>query len=176
MSDDGQPWPPYTDRSGDERYGITFGSPQAGPPPGAPPLEYTTGPGSLMGPAATNRLRTHAEGTTILVLGIVSVVICPLVGPLALSMGNKAMADVRHSGYVFRNAGIIRAGRLLGFVATALLVLGVLVFTLAFCSALNSDSSDTPSGQVRSTSLRHDPVVVEGGSVDGARQVYKEIR
>ena len=79
-------------------------------------------------------VRQHPEGTTILVLGILSIVICPLIGPLAWSMGNKAMAQVRFSGYQFSNAGFIKAGRILGAVATLLMVFYV-VLVLALLSS-----------------------------------------
>lgn len=146
MGEQGPGGPSFPTEPGRDDFGITFGAP-SGPPPMDPgPIDYTTGPAPFISGPDTNRLRSHGEGTTILVLGIVSVVFCPLVGPLAWSMGNKAMADVRFSGYVFRNAGFIRAGRLLGAVASIAMLLIGLAFILTFCSAVNRGSQSTPTG------------------------------
>nr|MBP7631410.1 hypothetical protein [Acidimicrobiales bacterium] len=89
-------------------YGISFGVPadqmQPPPPTTAPGMiegAYVPPTNGSAGPFNRPRspVRQHPEGTTILVLGILSIVICPLIGPLAWSMGNKAMAQVRFSGY-----------------------------------------------------------------------------
>ena len=134
---DGSSVPGYND------YGISFNVPadqmQPPPPTTAPGMiegAYVPPTNGSAGPLHRPRspVRQHPEGTTILVLGILSIVICPLIGPLAWSMGNKAMAQVRFSGYQFSNAGFIKAGRILGAVATLLMVFYV-VLVLALLSS-----------------------------------------
>lgn len=75
----------------------------------------------------------HPQGTTVLVLGILSLVVCGILGPFAWSMGNKALAEIDAAppGY-FRNRGNIAAGRICGMVATILLIVSVLVLILVF--------------------------------------------
>ena len=55
--------------------------------------------------------QTHPNGTTILVLGILSLVMCTFIGPFAWSMGTKALREIDQSGYVYENRGMVSAGR-----------------------------------------------------------------
>ena len=73
----------------------------------------------------------HPQGTTVLVLGILSLVICGLLGPFAWTMGNRALAEIDAAppGY-FRNRGNVTAGRICGIVATTLMIVAVVVFVL----------------------------------------------
>jgi hypothetical protein len=72
-----------------------------------------------------------SRGTTILVLGILSLVICSLLGPVAWSMGNEeqrriAMGQAPPDGNV-------SAGRICGMIASILLILSAvfILFALA---------------------------------------------
>ena len=70
----------------------------------------------------------HPQGTTVLVLGILSLVICGLLGPFAWSIGNRALAEIDAAapGY-YSNRGQVVAGRICGIVASILLIVGVVV-------------------------------------------------
>lgn len=83
----------------------------------------------------------HPQGTTVLVLGILSLVICGLIGPFAWSMGNRALREIDAAppGY-FRNRGNIVAGRICGMVASILLIVSV-VFIVIFFGIVASVSS-----------------------------------
>ena len=78
--------------------------------------------------------REHPQGNTILVLGILSLVIglsCGigfLLGPVAWVMGNNAIAEIDQNPAAYTNRGSVQAGRICGIVATALLIVGVLLF------------------------------------------------
>ncbi|MER7370393.1 DUF4190 domain-containing protein [Nonomuraea wenchangensis] len=72
------------------------------------------------------QVHNHPNGTTILVLGILSLVVCTFIGPFAWSMGNTALREIDESGYVFANRGQVQAGRVCGMVATALMALTLL--------------------------------------------------
>ncbi|MEV0347896.1 DUF4190 domain-containing protein [Nonomuraea sp. NPDC050680] len=66
--------------------------------------------------------QTHPNGTTILVLGILSLVMCTFIGPFAWSMGTKALREIDQSGYVYENRGMVSAGRVCGIVSTCLML------------------------------------------------------
>jgi TRAP-type C4-dicarboxylate transport system permease small subunit len=85
--------------------------------------------------------REHPNGTTVLVLGILSLVVCGLLGPFAWSMGSKALREIEaNPGVPWNNRGNITAGRICGIVGTVLLVLQVLVL-LAVLTVVVSTSS-----------------------------------
>ncbi len=85
-------------------------------PPWPPP------PGGLQpAPGASG----SGNGTLILVLGILSIICLPILGPVAWILGNNALA----SGAVDPSqAGSVSAGRICGMVGTALFVLGIIWF------------------------------------------------
>lgn len=89
-----------------------------GPPYGYPPPGYGV---------------EHPQGTTVLVLGILSLVVCSVLGPFAWSMGNRALAEIDAAppGY-FRNRGNVTAGRICGIVATVVLIVSVFLLILLF--------------------------------------------
>jgi hypothetical protein len=71
----------------------------------------------------------HPQGTTILVLGILSIVVCGFLGPFAWNMGNKTLREMdANPGVVYSNRGNITAGRICGMIGCALMVLQVLFF------------------------------------------------
>jgi len=118
--------------------------PPAGPPPGwqpsAPPPGYGYG-----GYPPTQE---HPQGTTVLVLGILGLVVCQILGPFAWSMGNKALKEIDASGVVYSNRGSIQAGRICGIVASVLLVVTLVVVFLsiqavAFLGTKSSSNFDT---------------------------------
>lgn len=63
---------------------------------------------------------THPQGTTILVLGILSLVVCGLLGPFAWSMGGKALREIDTSGQPYENRGMVQAGKICGMIGTIL--------------------------------------------------------
>ncbi|MBK6857760.1 MAG: hypothetical protein IPG97_14755 [Microthrixaceae bacterium] len=143
MSNPG-PGPQPSDDPGYTDYGISFNvpaeemyRPPLARPTGGPPIHA-----GVAAPAYVRKVKAHPEGTTILVLGILSIVVCPLIGPLAWSMGNKAMSQVRFSGYTYSNAGFIRAGRLLAIIATCLIVLWVIA-VLVIASNISANGPPT---------------------------------
>ena len=68
----------------------------------------------------------HPKSTTILVLGILSLVVCGILGPFAWSMGNSALREIDASRGALVGRQSVNAGRILGIIATVLLVVGVL--------------------------------------------------
>jgi hypothetical protein len=75
------------------------------------------------------------RGTTVLVLGILSLVLCSILGPVAWSMGNEELRRI-DSGQVdpmSRNSA--SAGRICGIIATVFLILGAIFFVGIFALA-----------------------------------------
>jgi hypothetical protein len=102
-------------------------SPYAAPPPGyGPPTGYRPygQPGSgPFGPATE-----HPQGTTILVLGILSLVVCQIMGPIAWVLGAKAQQEIDLDPARYTNRGNVVAGKILGIVASVLLIVSVVVW------------------------------------------------
>jgi uncharacterized membrane protein YjgN (DUF898 family) len=84
--------------------------------------------------------RDHPQTTTVLVLGILALVLCQVLGPFAWVMGNKALREIDASQGQLGGRETVNVGRILGMVATGLMVvalIGVLVLillSLAFSS------------------------------------------
>jgi hypothetical protein len=96
------------------------------PPYQSPPPHYVWVP------------REHPQGTTVLVLGILSLAVCGLIGPFAWSMGYRTLQeiDANPSGYSNRSAVLV--GYICGIVATGLMVLTVVAIVGAIALAAAS--------------------------------------
>jgi len=65
----------------------------------------------------------------VLVLGILSLVVCGVLGPFAWVMGNRALREIDASQLTAQPLGgreTVNVGRILGIVGTVLVVLGLL--------------------------------------------------
>lgn len=111
--------------------------PYASPAPGSPqvssgmqhPYAYGAPPLSQWGaPAVYN----HPRGTTVLVLGILSVVFMPILGPFAWLMGRSALKEADASPQQVTNRSSLVAGMVLGIIGTVLLALGALALMAIF--------------------------------------------
>lgn len=68
----------------------------------------------------------------MLVLGILSLAVCSILGPVAWIKGTSALNEIRANPSVtYGNRGSIVAGRICGIVASVLLILGALFVVLA---------------------------------------------
>lgn len=152
----------------DDRWGYPPGGPRppqspAGhqPPPYPPPAGFTP-PGyapsgySQPGYGYTNYGvgQDHPQGTTVLVLGLLSLVFCAFTGPFAWSMGNRALRDIDAEPHRYNNRSTVVVGRIMGIITSCLLILGVLFFGLIILITLLGSSSSTSD-----TRLERSPVV-----------------
>ena len=71
---------------------------------------YPTGP-----PNASNAV-------IALVLGILGIVLCPLLGPVAWVLGRKGEQEIDSSGGAVGGRGLATAGKVLGIVGTVLIL------------------------------------------------------
>ena len=85
-------------------------------------------------PMTDQYYQEDSQATTILVLGILSLVLCQVLGPFAWVMGNKELAGIDAGRRAPENRGSAQAGRILGIISTVLMILGVvlLLFLLVF--------------------------------------------
>ncbi len=104
--------------------------PPAGGPPGYPP-------GSPWGAApGYQQVREHPDGTTVLVLGILGLVVCGLLAPFAWAKGNRAMREIDAQPHIqWSNRGSVSAGRICGIIGSVLLIVGVAFFVLIIVAA-----------------------------------------
>lgn len=129
----------WADDPGYNDYGVRFNVPReemyrpSAPPQGAPRWDPT--------PQQIRGVRYHPKATTILILGIVSIVLCAPLGPLAWTMGNTAMREIRFSGYHYANEGTVQAGRILGAIASILIAVYLVVVVLLVMSVASSPTT-----------------------------------
>lgn len=113
-----------------------------GPPPGGYPQPGHPQGGYGYGAYGAVQ-QEHPQGTVILVLGILGLVLCQLLGPVAWIMGNKAKAEVDRNPGRYSNAGSISAGRICGIIATVILILIVVGYGLLFVAVIAADSGSS---------------------------------
>lgn len=72
----------------------------------------------------------HSQATVIFVLGLLSVVMCAICGPIALIMGNKYRRACAEVGV--QPEGLGQAGWILGIVGTILLCISLVILLIYF--------------------------------------------
>lgn len=106
------------------------------PPPPPPPAPPPGMPGQLPpGPPPNS-----GKAVTALVLGIVGIVVCQVVGVAAIIVGKQANDEIAASGGRLGGEGLAKAGIILGWVAVALLALGMLALFFVFVVAAATSS------------------------------------
>jgi len=109
------------------------------PPPGEydrpPPQDaqpYGPGPYSQWSYASP---REHPQGVTILVLGILSLAVCGLIGPVAWVMGTSALDEIDANPGAYTNRSTVLAGKICGIISTVLMGVGILFGALMFVAS-----------------------------------------
>ncbi|MGW4802239.1 DUF4190 domain-containing protein [Nonomuraea sp. NPDC004297] len=85
--------------------------------------------------------QSHPNGTTILVLGILSLVVCTFIGPFAWSMGNRALREIDESGRHYDNRSQVQAGRVCGIIGSVMLILTLGFIALGVLAAIISSTA-----------------------------------
>lgn len=97
--------------------------------------------GGGAGQPAHPDVREHPDGTTVLVLGILGLVVCGLLAPVAWAKGNSAKREIDAQPHVmWTNQGAVNAGRICGIIGTVLLVIGVAIMVLFFIAIAASSA------------------------------------
>ena len=76
----------------------------------------------------------QSKATTVLVLGILGIVICSILAPIAWYMGNEEVRAIDAGRRDPNNRGTANAGRILGIVGTVLMGLGIILLFFLFGS------------------------------------------
>jgi hypothetical protein len=82
-----------------------------------------------------------SRGTTVLVLGVLSIVICTILGPIAWSMGSEEMKRVDAGQAPPDGRSAAQAGYICGIIATVLLILTVVVIVFVVAAASQTSRS-----------------------------------
>lgn len=86
-------------------------------------------------------LPEHPSATTVLILGILSMVLGGITGPFAWVMGSKARREVRENPGTYREGGTLTVGWVLGIVGTcylALMVVFVIIYVVVIAAMFAS--------------------------------------
>ncbi|WP_067654098.1 DUF4190 domain-containing protein [Nocardia harenae] len=83
----------------------------------------------------------HPQATAIVIVGVLGLVLCQFLAPVALVMGRKALAEIDNSGGAVGGRSTVLAGYICGIIGTVILVLTILVIIAAFLIALFAGSS-----------------------------------
>jgi hypothetical protein len=78
------------------------------------------------------------QATLSLILGIISVLCCPILGPVALFIGNASRQRIQASGGTLGGAGLAMAGLVLGVIGTVFLALGVIGIVVGVANGLRT--------------------------------------
>jgi hypothetical protein len=82
-----------------------------------------------------------SQATTVLVLGILSLVLCQVLGPFAWVMGNNELAGIDAGRRPPQNRGTAQAGRILGIISTVLMIIGfAFLFVVLFIGLVGAAS------------------------------------
>lgn len=69
----------------------------------------------------------HPKAVPVLVMGILSIIVMPLLGPFAWVMGTSALREVDANPGAYTDRGNLVVGRILGIIGSVLLAIGVIV-------------------------------------------------
>ena len=95
--------------------------------------------GGAPGYGAQPNIREHPDGTTVLVLGILGLVVCGLLAPIAWAKGNSAKREIDAQPHInWTNRGSVTAGRICGIIGSVLLIIGVAFIVLIIVAAAAS--------------------------------------
>jgi hypothetical protein len=83
----------------------------------------------------------HPQSTTVLVLGIVSLVVCQILGPFAWVMGNRVVKEIDAGRGSIGGRSSANAGRICGIIASVLLILSVVALVAIFAIAIVAGTS-----------------------------------
>lgn len=73
----------------------------------------------------------HPQGSTVLILGVLSVVFAPL-GFVAWYLGSRAQREIAETGAVYSNTGNITAGKIVGMITSIMTIASGAFFVLYF--------------------------------------------
>jgi len=101
--------------------------------------------GPLFAPPFPPPEQPYAPGAVAaIVLGILSIVLLPLLGPVAWAIGRSAEHAVDASGGELEGRGLATTGKVLGMIGTVLLIALIAALVLLLATGGGSGGSDGP--------------------------------
>lgn len=94
-------------------------------------------------PSESGAYPEASQATTVLVLGIIGIVLCQLLGPVAWVMGNNELQAIDAGRRAPENRGTANAGRILGIISTVLLAIGLLLLIFILVGAFSFSVFET---------------------------------
>lgn len=94
-------------------------------------------------PSESGAYPESSQATTVLVLGILGVVVCGILAPIAWAMGNTELAAIDSGRRPPQNRGTANAGRILGIIGTVLLAIGIIVLIFVILGVFTVGSINT---------------------------------
>ena len=82
-----------------------------------------------------------SQATLSLVLGIIGVLCCGLLAPVALFIGNSSRRRIQASGGALGGYGLATAGFVLGIIGTIFLAIGVIIVIVRIIEAASTAST-----------------------------------
>lgn len=83
-----------------------------------------------VGPPPVSPYPEQSQAVTVFVLGILSIIVCQVLGPFAWKMGNDEVRAITEGRRSAENLGLAQAGRICGIIGTCLLGLVLIFFVL----------------------------------------------
>lgn len=119
--------------------------PAAPPMPPMPPGYQPMAPGYSANPyGAGGYPAEYPNGTTILLLGILGLIVCQVLSPIAWVMGHNARKAIASTpGVQYSNQGSVTAGWVMGIIGTVLLILTVVLFVVFILIGIAAAGSTT---------------------------------
>lgn len=87
-------------------------------------------------PVDPGRYPEVSQATTALVMGILGILLCGVLSPFAWSIGVKELTAIDSGLRPPENRQTANAGRILGIVGTALLIIGIVILTVVIALIL----------------------------------------
>lgn len=85
----------------------------------------------------------QSQATTALVLGILGLLCCGFLAPVAWILGQKSVREIDASGGALAGRGEAKAGQVLGIIGTVIMVLVVIWIVVSVVIAINSGTTTT---------------------------------
>ena len=86
-------------------------------------------------------VQDHPQATLVLILGILSIVICSLIGPFAWVLGKRAVREIDASGGTLGGRTQAQVGYIMGMIVTILMIIGVVVAAVIIIAAVASSNT-----------------------------------
>ncbi|MCA1711958.1 MAG: DUF4190 domain-containing protein [Actinobacteria bacterium] len=74
----------------------------------------------------------HPKGMTAFIMSLLGLVVCTPLGIVGLVMGRNAQRDVDANPGMYANAGLVKAAVIMGWIATILIIVGIVGAVLFF--------------------------------------------